>query len=225
MIVTSVYSVSSLLNPKMFERCDGMFCGSDDELAEMHPWAACHCWLAEFGSTLYITVLVWMADEQFWAKTSTKRKVEECICTKYWKCDGVHKKTSAKASFVVFTNTYPKCVSPHYVLIYAPPLSQSNTLTTKWRINTHCSFFIIHQTKKIKTGSDNSAKIYVSTGIFYFLNINDMLLQGSATTAPPPRTDVTRAGSSWSGRHDWQTTTVQNKPGHNLHRRLLVSGG
>lgn len=90
--------------------------------------------------------------------------------------------------------------------------------------NTHCSFFIIHQAKKKKQEVTIALK-YVSTGIFYFLNINDMLLQGSVTTAPPPPTDVTRAGSSWLGRHDWQTTTVQNKPGHNLHRRRLVSGG
>lgn len=44
-------------------------------------------------------------------------------------------------------------------------------------------------------------------------------------TPHPLPADVTRVDSSWSSRHDWQTTTVQNKPGHNLYWRVLASGG
>lgn len=107
---------------------------------------------------------------------------------------------------------YRKCVSPHYVLIYAPPLSQSNTLKTKWRINTHCSFFIIHQAKKFYTGSDNSAKICIHWDFLLFKyqwHITPGFSDNRPTPSPQMQPELAAVGQAGMTDRQQQSKTNQ----------------
>lgn len=113
-----------------------------------------------------------------WPVNNTEQRVAQreelknigWVYTEYRICDGAHRVTAAKASGVVFTNTCRKGVSP----IYVPPLSQTNTLTTRHKKNTQPiplgigKIFIIYQTKKKSKREAIVDLKYVSAGIFIF---------------------------------------------------------